>query len=282
MSGSHIHAHDGLHPHDHTHPHGHSHSHPHSHGQAELAARAWRMDARVKLIAVIAMVVIAVSTPPAAFLATGCYFGVVLVLMRLARVSSRLAASRVGAVLPFVALIAMFLPFLPSRATEGVPGWTVVIGPLTISRGGALVFWGVIWKALFGTLSVTLLTWTTPFAKLLQALEELRAPAVLVMLASFTYRYAFVLADEVQRMRRARDARGWQGRWITQARTVGQMIGVFFLRSYERAERIHLAMLARGFEGRPTTLGASPLAAGEVTLGVLLLAGFAAARLGLR
>lgn len=282
MSGSHIHAHDGLHPHDHTHPHSHPHSHPHRHGPSSLGARAWRMDARVKLVVVIAMVVIAVSTPPDAFLATGCYFAAVLVLMSLARVSSRLAASRVAAVLPFVALIAMFLPFLPSRATEVAAGWSVSIGSLTISRAGALVFWGVMWKALFGTLSLTLLSWTTPFAKLLQALEELRAPPVLVMLASFTYRYAFVLADEVQRMRRARDARGWQGRWITQARTVGQMIGVFFLRSYERAERIYLAMLARGFEGRPPTLGAAPLAAGEVALGGLLLLGLAAARFGLR
>jgi cobalt/nickel transport system permease protein len=70
------------------------------------------------------------------------------------------------------------------------------------------------------------------------------------MLAGFVYRYVFVLTDEVLRMKRARDSRGYQGRWLWQAAVVGRMIGTLFLRSYERGERVYLAMLARGFEGR--------------------------------
>ena len=72
----------------------------------------------------------------------------------------------------------------------------------------------------------------------------------MVMLASFAYRYIFVLVDEAERMERARDSRCYGGRWLWHAKVIGQMIGTLFLRSYERAERVYVAMVSRGFDGR--------------------------------
>lgn len=236
-------------------------------------------DARVKLATALAMVVIAVSTPPESFMAAACYFSMLGLLAIWSRISPHVIVTRLAAVVPFVALIALFVPFLPDPSGGAA---SFGVGALRVHRAGLVVFWNVLWKAVFGVLTLSLLTWTTPFERILRALEDLRTPAVLVMLTSFTYRYAFVLADEVLRMRRARDSRGWEGRTLAQARTIGQMIAMLFLRSYERAERIHLAMLARGYEGRPPRLTRAPLRLLDPAVAAGIVALFLVFRLGVR
>jgi cobalt/nickel transport system permease protein len=61
------------------------------------------------------------------------------------------------------------------------------------------------------------------------------------------YRYLFTIVDEVQRMRAALAARGYAPRHALQAAAIGRVATALFLRTYERAERVHLAMLARGW-----------------------------------
>ena len=90
---------------------------------------------------------------------------------------------------------------------------------------------------------------TTPVAELLRGLERLRVPRVLVAIAGFMVRYLDVIAGEVRRMRVARLSRGHDPRWIWQARAVAASAGTLFIRSYERGERVHLAMLSRGYAG---------------------------------
>ena len=68
------------------------------------------------------------------------------------------------------------------------------------------------------------------------------------------YRYVFVLVDEMLRMRRARDSRNFGGGRRRQLKTIGNMIGTLFIRSYERGERIYAAMLSRGFDGKVRSL----------------------------
>jgi cobalt/nickel transport system permease protein len=62
-------------------------------------------------------------------------------------------------------------------------------------------------------------------------------------------RYRFVLLDELDRMATARRARTFaRGRELPW-RTLGGLIGLLFLRTFERAERVHGAMVARGWQG---------------------------------
>ena len=82
---------------------------------------------------------------------------------------------------------------------------------------------------------------------MLHALERLKAPKLLVLIAAFMYRYLFMIVDEVQRMRAALAARGYAPRNALQAAAIGRVATALFLRTYERAERVHLAMLARGW-----------------------------------
>jgi cobalt/nickel transport system permease protein len=61
------------------------------------------------------------------------------------------------------------------------------------------------------------------------------------------YRYLFVIADELRRMRAALSARGYRPRHALHAAALGRVATAMFLRTYERGERVHLAMLARGW-----------------------------------
>jgi cobalt/nickel transport system permease protein len=79
--------------------------------------------------------------------------------------------------------------------------------------------------------------------------ERLKSPKIFVLIVSFMYRYSFVFADELRRMRRAMAARNYRARWLWNAPTLGYMLSALFLRSYSRGERVYVAMLSRGYEG---------------------------------
>jgi len=67
-----------------------------------------------------------------------------------------------------------------------------------------------------------------------------------------------LISDEYTRMRTAMTARGYNPRWIWEAQPVASSAGVLFVRTYERGERVHAAMLARGFDGSMPDLGHHP------------------------
>jgi len=74
------------------------------------------------------------------------------------------------------------------------------------------------------------------------------------MLLSVMYRYIFVIHDEATRLKQAHDSRYFGGGLLLNIKTVGYMAGSLFVRSYERAERIYNAMLARGYDGINRTI----------------------------
>jgi cobalt/nickel transport system permease protein len=83
----------------------------------------------------------------------------------------------------------------------------------------------------------------------LRGFERLHLPRAFTSTLSFMIRYFDVIADDMRRMKVARQSRGYDPRWIWQARAVATSAGALFIRSYERGERVHLAMLSRGFAG---------------------------------
>jgi cobalt/nickel transport system permease protein len=199
-----------------------------------------RLDPRAKLIGLAGVTLVAVSTPLSAWPAyAACALALATVAV-LGRVPVRTLWSRAKVVLPLVLFVAVFVPFV----REGEP---VDLGPVTVSREGLETFATVGAKAILGTLSAVLLGATTSFPDVLHALERLKAPKLLVLIAAFMYRYLFTIVDEVQRMRAALAARGYAPRHALQAAAIGRVATALFLRTYERAERVHLAMLARGW-----------------------------------
>jgi cobalt/nickel transport system permease protein len=200
-----------------------------------------RLAPEVKLVAAFGFVLAVAITPREAVWAFGIYGTVLLGLVRLGRLRPRFVAARMTVVLPVVAF-AFVLPFIASGEQVAVLG-------VDVSREGLWGMWNILAKASLGVVVSILLAGTTEVANILRGMNRLRVPAPLTAIASFMIRYLEVIAGELGRMRTAMVARGYDPRWLWQARPIATSAGALFIRSYERGERVHAAMLARGYAG---------------------------------
>jgi cobalt/nickel transport system permease protein len=131
------------------------------------------------------------------------------------------------------------------------------LGPFFLFAAAGLL-WGAsptlfasfVVKSVLALVGITVLLATTPFPQLLVGLRGLRCPMVPLQVLAFAYRYLLLLMDQGMRMARAYTARAVGPRGFRQIRPLGGLLGHFFLRTYDRSERIYQAMLARGFDGR--------------------------------
>lgn len=210
---------------------------------SRLESPVHERDARAKTIALFAIIIACVTTPPQAWFAFCLYAGLVIILTAASRVPFHFLATRMLVVLPFILAVAVFVPFMHGGEPAAQWGW------LTISQSGLLVLWNVTIKSIISVACVILLTSTTAFTDLMRGFERLHVPKFFTLVTSFMYRYIFIIVDEAERMKRARDSRNFKGKWLWHAKVVGYMIASLFLRSQERAERVYNAMCARGFDG---------------------------------
>lgn len=185
------------------------------------------------------------TTPPEGQLAFAAYGIILAAAVALSRAPLGHVVRGLAAVLPFAAVMAAFLPFTPGD------GGLLRLGPLALSRSGLWRFVATVEKACVGATCAILLASTTRFPLLVSGLRGLGVPRPFLTMLSFAYRYAFVITDELERMLRARGARLAEAGLGMRFRSLGHLAGTLFIRSWERAERIYLAMLARGFSGTP-------------------------------
>lgn len=216
------------------------------------------------------MVLCVAITPPEAIWAFGVYAICVLTMTLWARVSIPFLLRRLVVVAPFV-LFAFFIPFIASGQSTEILG-------VTVSEDGLWGAWNVVSKAILGASISIVLTATTEIPDIIRGLGVLRFPAVFTAIAAFMIRYLEVISNELGRMRVAMTARGYDPRWLAQARPIATSAGALFVRSYERGERVHAAMLSRGFDGQMPDLGHRRASAAEwsgVCAGLALFAGVA-------
>jgi cobalt/nickel transport system permease protein len=219
---------------------------------SDLDSFVHRLDPRTKALVVLAFVLVVMAIPPTAWLAFALSTVLMAGLILLARLPLFYVLKRSAVVVPFVLMVAISLPFFEGGEVAG--SYNVWLWQVSVTYDGLIVLGNVVVKSWLSALSLILLSATTPFPRLLKGLERLGVPRVMVMILSFMYRYLFVLVDEAMRMGRARESRNLGGGLLWRARTLGNMIGTLFLRSYGRAERVYQAMLARGFDGEMRTL----------------------------
>ncbi len=143
----------------------------------------------------------------------------------LAKLQSRALLTRLAAALPFVLGVASLALF---------------------ERAGFERFVALLVKSSVSILTLQLLTQSTPISELLRALRRLHVPEMLCSTISLLHRYLFVMADESKRMRRARAGRTLHASRLGLWRALGSSIGLLFVRTVSRAERVHAAMRARG------------------------------------
>jgi cobalt/nickel transport system permease protein len=200
-----------------------------------------RARPQCKIAASVAFVLAVVATPREAFWAFGVYALALAGLAAVGRVPLAFLARRLVIELPFLAF-AVFLPVVGQGERVEVLG-------VPLAVGGLWAAWNIVAKGTLGVAASAIVAATTPVAELLGGLERLRLPRALTTIAGFMIRYADVIADEVRRMRVARISRGHDPRWIWQARAIASSAGTLFIRSYERGERVYLAMVSRGYAG---------------------------------
>ena len=133
-------------------------------------------------------------------------------------------------------------------------GETISILEISLSIDGLWASWNVLAKATLGGAASIAVTATTPIPELLTGLSRLRVPAAVVAIIGFMFRYLDLMVDEFGRMRRAMAARAHNPQWLWQSRPLASSAGALFVRTYERGERVHDAMAARGFTGTMPTL----------------------------
>jgi len=200
-----------------------------------------RARPQCKIAASLLFVLAVVATPREALWAYGLYALLLVGIARVGRVPLAFLARRLVIEVPFL-LFAVLLPVVGQGERIEVLG-------LPLAREGLWAAWNILAKGTLGVAASVIVAATTPVPELLRGLERLRLPRAFTTIAGFMVRYADVIADDLRRMRIARLSRGYDPRWIWQARAVAATAGALFIRSYERGERVYLAMVSRGYAG---------------------------------
>ncbi|MER7462956.1 cobalt ECF transporter T component CbiQ [Streptomyces sp. NPDC097981] len=194
-----------------------------------------------KLAAAFGFVVVVVSTPREAVWAFGLYAVLVAAVTAAARIPAGFLLRRLLIEVPFVAF-ALLMPFVAQGERVEALG-------MQLSVSGLWGAWNVLAKGTLGVAASVLLASTTELRALLLGLQRLKLPPLLVQIASFMIRYGDVITDELRRMSVARRSRGFEASGIRHWGVLAKTAGALFIRSYERGERVHLAMVSRGYAG---------------------------------
>ncbi len=124
-----------------------------------------------------------------------------------------------------------------------------------------------------------MLVLSTGFEKTLKLLATLKVPAVIIQLFGLTYRYFFVSIHEAQSVLIGKEARTYVNKRnfnLQSLKDLGAVLSSLFIRTYERSERVYLAMKARGFEiSDDTKLSMPTLRLRDVAFASVLIVGFA-------
>ncbi|MFI6103547.1 cobalt ECF transporter T component CbiQ [Streptomyces sp. NPDC051310] len=215
---------------------GHSHK-LYRHGHSPVHA----LPPHCKLAAVLGFVVVVVSTPREAVWAFALHAALLGAVATVSRVPPGFLLRRLVIEVPFVAF-AFLMPFV-------VPGEQTHLLGVPVSVPGLWDAWNVLAKGTLGVAASVLLAATTELRALLLGLQRLKLPPLLVQIASFMIRYGDVITDEMRRMSVARRSRGFEARGVRHWGVLAKSAGALFIRSYERGERVHLAMVSRGYTG---------------------------------
>ncbi len=203
-----------------------------------------RFDPRLKIILMFFFIIIVVTINYDNRYWLLVYFSIPLALAIISNISLLHFLSKLLKLYPMIFFITLFIPFLPTRGETPDRFFGIPLSPL-----GWQKFILINAKAILILFLSIVLTCTTDFMRLLKGLEKFRIPTLILAILSFMYRFIFLLIDELERLVMAYRSRYLHLSFSRKAKVVASMIGLLFVRTYERGERIYLAMESRGFQG---------------------------------
>ena len=204
------------------------------------------LPSHLKILAVLAFISVSVSTPITRWPAFIAFFLLLVATAYASKIPLLLLFKRALIEIPFI-FFAILMPFFGTGEKFEIAG-------IELYREGLLAGISIVVKGTLGVLAAVILSTTTTAREILRGLERLKLPAVMVQIASFMLRYVNVISDEMERMKVARESRGFIATGIKHWKVIATSAAALFIRSYERGERVHLAMLSRGFDGNLPTL----------------------------
>jgi cobalt/nickel transport system permease protein len=199
-----------------------------------------RLDPRAKVLTTLVYILCVVSFGRYELAAMLPFLLYPVVLLSLADLPAGYIARKAAVVIPFAVMVGLFNPFFDRQVV-------MQLGSLDV-WGGWVSCASIVVRALLTAGAAIVLVAVTGFPALCAALERLGMPRVFAVQLLFLHRYIFVLTDEGGRVARARQLRSCGNKGLG-LHHFGSLVGHLLLRTWERAERIHLAMLARGFTG---------------------------------
>ncbi len=200
-----------------------------------------RAPAHLKLAGLVAFMLAVVATPIDRYAVFVGWAALLLVAVAASRVPPTYLARRMVVEVPFV-VFALLLPFIAT-------GPRIEFVGLAVSEAGLVAAAGLLMKGTLGVLAALTLAATTEPDDVLRGLQRLRVPDPLVQIMGFMIRYLDVVTGEMGRMLTAMRSRGCDPRSPRHWPALARSLGALFIRSYERGERVHLAMLSRGYTG---------------------------------
>jgi cobalt/nickel transport system permease protein len=209
----------------------------HYHGHSPVH----RAPAHLKIVALVVFMLTVVATPREWYPVFGGYLLVLLTVVAVSGVPFGYLARRMVVEVPFV-LFAVLVPFIATGPRTEVLG-------LSVSEPGLVAAWGLLVKGTLGVLASLTLAATTEPVAVLAGLRRLRMPDLVVQIMGFMIRYLDVVTAEMGRMLVGMRSRGCDPRSPRHWPALARSLGALFIRSYERGERVHLAMLSRGYTG---------------------------------
>jgi cobalt/nickel transport system permease protein len=199
-----------------------------------------RLDPRAKLLTTLVFLVTVISFDKHEVLALLPFSLFPVALMALGKLPVGYLVRKLVVVAPFAFFVAIANPFLDREPL-------LLLGPIPIS-GGWVSFTSILLRFALTVGAALALIATTSFSGVCLALNRMGVPQIMAVQLLFLHRYIFVLTGEAARLVRARALRSFGGRGLGM-RVFASMVGQLLLRTFARAQRIHLAMLSRGFDG---------------------------------
>ncbi|MDL9977717.1 cobalt ECF transporter T component CbiQ [Microbacterium candidum] len=200
-----------------------------------------RLSPRTKLVALLLFAVIVVATPREWIPFYAAYAVFAVIVLAVARVRAGDVLRRLTIEIPFL-IFALLLPIVATGPRVDVLGFS-------LSVSGLWGAWAILAKAtLTLAMSIALVATTEP-GRVVLAFGQIGLPRALTSIMTFMVRYLDLIVAESHRMRIARESRGFDAHGVRSWGILARAVASSFGRAHARGERVHLAMVSRGYDG---------------------------------